>query len=109
MEGKRMIRRMQYMLMTALILALAGVSMTAQAQRPYRNTRYVGQILNRIDSHTNQFRNSLDAALDRSRLDGTRREDNINQFVQDFDDAVERLRDRVNNRTETTAEVQDVL
>lgn len=104
-----MIRRVQYILMTALVVALAGVSMTAQAQRPYRNDRAIRQILNRIDNRTNQFRNSLDAALDRSRIDGTRREDNINQFVQDFDNAVESLRDRFNNRTETTADVENVL
>ncbi|HEV7843629.1 MAG TPA: hypothetical protein VGO69_08010, partial [Pyrinomonadaceae bacterium] len=104
-----MMRKLQYMLMTALILALAGVSMTAQAQRPYRNDRAVRQILSRLDNRTSQFRTSLDAALDRSRLDGTRREDNINQFVQDFDSSVARLRERFNNRTETTADVQDVL
>jgi hypothetical protein len=104
-----MIKRVQYILMTALVVALAGVSMTAQAQRPYRNDRAVRQILTRIDNRTNQFRNSLDAALDRSRIDGTRREDNINQFVQDFDNAVESLRDRFNSRTETTADVQNVL
>lgn len=104
-----MIRRMQYILMTALVLALAGVSMTAQAQRPNRNDRNVRQILNRIDTRTNQFRTSMDASLDRSRLDGTRREDNINQFIQDFDNAVEQLRNSVNNRSETTTEVQNVL
>lgn len=104
-----MIRRMQYMLMTALILALAGVSMTAQAQRPYRDQRAVRQILNRLDNRTYQFRSSLNAALDRSRLDDTRREDNINQFVQDFSDSVARLRERFNNRSETNADVQDVL
>jgi hypothetical protein len=104
-----MIRRMQYMLMTALMVALAGVSITAQAQRPYRNDRAVRQVLNRIDNRTNQFRTSMDAALDRSRIDGTRREDNINQFIQEFDNAVEQLRNRFNNRTETTADVQEVL
>lgn len=104
-----MIRKIQYLLITALILALAGVSQTAQAQRPYRNDRAVRQILNRIDNGTTQFRSSLDAALDRSRLDGTRREDNINQFVLDFNDAVARLRTSFNNRTETSADVQNVL
>ncbi|HKS27055.1 MAG TPA: YMGG-like glycine zipper-containing protein [Pyrinomonadaceae bacterium] len=104
-----MIRRLQYVLMTALVLALAGVSVTVEAQRPYRNDRAVRQILNRLDNRTNQFRNSMDAALDRSRLDGTRREDNINQFIQDFDNAVEQLRQRFNNRSETSADVQEVL
>jgi hypothetical protein len=97
------------MLMTALIVALAGVSVTVEAQRPYRNDRAVRQILNRLDNRTNQFRNSMDAALDRSRMDGTRREDNINQFIQDFDNAVEQLRTRFTNRTETAADVQEVL
>ncbi|HEX8176803.1 MAG TPA: YMGG-like glycine zipper-containing protein [Pyrinomonadaceae bacterium] len=104
-----MIRRVQYMMMTALIVALAGVSVTVEAQRPYRNDRAVRQILNRLDNRTNQFRNSMDAALDRSRMDGTRREDNINQFIQDFDNAVEQLRSRFDSRTETTADVQEVL
>jgi hypothetical protein len=103
-----MIRRMQY-IMTALVLLLAGVSLSAQAQRPYRNDRAVRQILNRIDNGTNRFRNSLDAALDRSRIDGTRREENINSFVQDFDNAVEQLRNRFNSRSETAADVQNVL
>src|SRR5919199_6810214 len=109
LEGMRMIRRMQYLLMTALVLALSGLAITASAQRPYRNDRAVRQILNRIDNRTNQFRDSLDAALDRSRIDGTRREDNINQFVTDFDNAVESLRSRFNSRTETTTDVEAVL
>ena len=104
-----MIRRMQYMLMMALVLALAGLSQTAQAQRPYRNDRAVRQILNRIDNRSIQFRTSLDAALDGSRIDGTRREDNINQFVQEFNDSVARLRARFNSRSETQADVQEVL
>jgi hypothetical protein len=104
-----MFRRIQYVLTTALVLALAGISMTAQAQRPYRNDNAVRQILNRLDNRTNQFRNNMDAALDRSRVDGTRREDNINQFITDFDNAVERLRDRFNSRTETASDVQEVL
>lgn len=104
-----MIRRMQYVVMTALVIALASLSMTAQAQRLSRNDRAVRQILNRIDTRTNQFRASLDAALDRSRLDNTRREDNINQFVLDFDEAADRLRERFNQRAETSADVQEVL
>ncbi|MBD0371572.1 MAG: hypothetical protein ICV60_12100 [Pyrinomonadaceae bacterium] len=104
-----MIRRMQYLVVTALVIALAGLSITAQAQRPYRNNRAIRQILNRIDNRTNQFRNSMDTALDRSRIDGTRREDNINQFIQDFDNAVESLRSRFESRTETTADVEAVL
>lgn len=104
-----MIRRVQYMLMTALVVALAGVSVTVEAQRPYRNDRAVRQILNRLDNRTNQFRNSMDAAIDRSRIDGTRREDRINEFIQDFDNAVEQLRSRFASRTETVADVEAVL
>lgn len=104
-----MIRKMKYAVMTALVLALASASLAVQAQRPYRNDRAVRQILTRIDSRTSQFRNALDNALDNSRINNTRREDNINQFVTDFETAVNALRNRFNNRTETTADVQEVL
>ena len=104
-----MIRRMKYAVMTALVLALASASLTVQAQRPYRNDRAVRQILTRIDNRTSQFRNALDNALDNSRINNTRREDNINQFTTDFEMSVNELRNRFNNRTETTADVQAVL
>ena len=67
------------------------------------------QILNRIEDRTDRFRESLDSALDDSRLNGSNREDNINQFVRDFEQATDRLRDRFDKGQRITADVQEVL
>jgi hypothetical protein len=65
--------------------------------------------LTRIDNRTDAFRRSLETALDRSRIDGTQREDNINNYVNDFATATARLRDRFNNRRAVAADVEEVL
>jgi hypothetical protein len=96
--------------LTALVMALASGAVTVQAQRMSRaNERNVQVLINRIERRTADFRVSLDASLDRSRVDGTRREDNINQFVLDFQSAVSNLRERFNQRQAVAADVQDVL
>jgi hypothetical protein len=70
----------------------------------------VRQVIERIESRTNSFRSNLQDALNQTRIDGTRREDNINQLVQEFEDATDRLRDRYNGRTsESSADAQEVL
>ena len=102
----------------AIIFALgvlcAGIPTMAQQgypqQRVYRGTyQSVRNLINRIDSRSTTFRNTLDTALDQSRLDGTNAEDNINLFVRDFDAAVDRLRERFESRQSTAADAQEVL
>jgi len=95
----------------ALVFVLAGLSMTAEAQRRTYNTtdQQTRQLIRRIENRTNIFRSSLNSALDRSRIDGTRREDNINTFVSDFQSATNQLRDNLNSRRDVSADVQSVL
>jgi hypothetical protein len=105
-------RKIKQSISVALVIALAGISMIAQAQyqRPYRtNDRNVQQLIRRIETRTDNFQMSLERALDRSRLDNTRREDNINQLVSDFEQATNQLRDRFNARQTTLSDVQMVL
>jgi hypothetical protein len=79
-------------------------------QRTYRGTyQSVRNLINRIDSRSTTFRNTLDTALDQSQLDGTNAEDNINQFVRDYDAAVDRLRERFEARQSTASDAQEVL
>lgn len=97
----------------ALALFITGL-MTAvniEAQtRPYRvSDRQVQNLLNRIETKTDSYKNALDTALDNSRLDGTDREDNINAFVSEFEKATDDLRDRFNNRSSVGNDVQEVL
>jgi hypothetical protein len=66
-----------------------------------RNGRYDSRTLRdaaqRIKDRSKDFEHDVDRALDHSRVDGTRREDNINAQVQDFRRAAERFKDRVGN------------
>lgn len=110
--------------MTAIIL-LAGISVTADAgqwrnrnnrrgdrnERQYRvNEREAKNLVKRIENGADRFKRSLDRALDHSRIDGSRQEDNINQYVRDFEEATNRLRDRVNDNNRAEArDAEEVL
>lgn len=77
---------------------------------PYRvNDKQVEELIHRIESQSDQFRKSLDAALDQSRLDGTRREDDINAFVKEFYKETKQLHDHFDSHKSTSADVQTVL
>ena len=104
-------KRMRHGFALAIVFALTSLSMTVGAQqRPYRlSDQQVKDLLKRIEKETDSFRANLKQALDRSRIDGNRKEDNINQFVKDFEQATDRLRDRVNDRRSDAADVEDVL
>jgi hypothetical protein len=87
----------------------AGLSVSAQ-QRAYRvSDRQMEQLLRRIDTRSTLFRQNLDVALDRSRFDNTRREDNINELVREYDLAAARLRERFNQRQDTIYDAREVL
>ena len=104
--------KIRQILSLALVMMLAGMTAAvgAQNQRPYRtDDRTVQQLIRRIETRADNFRTSLGNALENSRLDNTRREDNINQLVSDFEQATNQLRDRFNNRQSTISDVQTVL
>lgn len=77
---------------------------------PYRvSDKEVEEIIKRIENQSDAFRKSLDSALDKSRLDGTRREDDINSFTREFYRATKELRDHFNDHKSTTNDVRTVL
>ncbi|HEX6125263.1 MAG TPA: hypothetical protein VFZ23_07800 [Pyrinomonadaceae bacterium] len=79
-------------------------------QRAYRvNDSQVEALLRRIETKSDSFHRNLDAALDRSRLDNTTREDNISQFVADFENSTDELRRKFDGRTSVGLDVSNVL
>lgn len=77
---------------------------------PYRiSDREVERIIRNIESQSDRFRSSLDQALDRSRLNDTQREDEINAHVKGFYEQTKQLRDHFDSRKSTSADVQSVL
>lgn len=59
--------------------------------------RYLRDSIHRLDRLAKEFEKDLDRALDRSRTDGTRREDNLNNQARQFRDAVGDLKSRYGN------------
>lgn len=77
---------------------------------PYRITdKEVEELIHRIESQSDTFRKSLDAALDRSRLNNTRREDDINAFVKEFYKETKLLHDNFDHHKSTANDVRTVL
>ena len=81
-----------------------------QTGAAYRiSDRQLDAIIRRVETGADRFRASLGNALDRSRYDGTRAEDNINQFMRDFETATDQLRSRFDGRTSVAGDVENVL
>jgi transcription antitermination factor NusG len=95
------------------VITCLGSATPAQAQvtgQPYRlSDKEVERILQRIENQAKSFRSSLDAALDRSRINNTNREDDINAFIKNFDEQTKRLNDRFDDNKSVAADVEAVL
>ncbi len=103
-------RLKQFYYFAAIAIVFTLNFATFAQSRAYRvNDRQVQTLLNRIESRSNTFRQSLDTALDNSNINGTNREDGINAYVKDFENATDTLRGNFSNRRSTTNDVQEVL
>lgn len=70
----------------------------------------VEDILGRIENGTNRLRRSVDKALDDDRsLNGTAREDEINEFFQEFERDTKNLKNRYRSEQSVQTEVREVL
>ncbi|HZG54298.1 MAG TPA: hypothetical protein VEZ40_19510, partial [Pyrinomonadaceae bacterium] len=98
-----------------MVLAMLSISIGVQAQttrrRPaYRNnTMQTRQLLTRLETNAERFRLSLSQSLDQGRLDGTRREDNITNVLDDFNHIVDHVRERYDAQQLVTADVEALL
>lgn len=76
------------------------------------NKRAVENLIKRVEDRTDNFSTQVAKALDRIRLDGSRREDNINDLVQRLENATDELRrefDRSDSLQENRDEVQRIV
>jgi hypothetical protein len=93
----------------AVILLTTGLTAHAQRRATRNGDRQVGAILQRIETNAHAFRNSLSASLDQSRRNGARREENINEFVSDFEDATVWFRERYDDWQAVAADAQGLI
>jgi hypothetical protein len=104
------------LIMLAACLLFALLQPTAATQGTHKGVLYtkvdVERIIKRVEESSDAFRKVVDRSLDRSALDGTNREDNINQQVKELENAIDKLRkdfDRAQAWEETRSQVQQVM
>ena len=95
--------------LTAIAVMVLSVPVNfSRAQRVwYRGN--VRDIIRQLETDTDHFKSSLDRALDNSPLNGTRREDEINEYVKRFEEATDRLRDRSEDQQYAPGLAREVL
>ena len=80
-----------------------------QYVRARASDQQVKELLARTKKDAERFRKSLDKALDRSRIDGSREEDDIDHFVTDFAETTDHLSDHFNRHQVVTHDIDEVL
>jgi len=94
----------------ALAMMLLSTTVNTIAQRPrpwYRGN--VRAVIRQLETDTDAFKSSLDSALDRSSINGSRAEDEINGYVKQFEEATDRLRDRSEDQEYAPNAAREVL
>lgn len=99
------------LIINLIIMFVAAAGITVQAQnRPYKvRDSQVQYILNRIETRTDNYKRQLNRALDRSRLDGTESEDMILEYITNFENATDALKQKFDANESVDADVSDVL
>lgn len=102
----------------AVVGSLLVLSAPAEAQRRRRPLQrgytkaHVDQIIKRVEERSDRFVKLFDRSLDRSGLDGTNREDRLNEYARNLETALDELRrefDRKDNYVENRPEVRRCL
>ncbi|HXD34623.1 MAG TPA: hypothetical protein VN643_26115 [Pyrinomonadaceae bacterium] len=108
--------RFKLLLTLFAICGLLAISQPSLAQGTARGQFYtkadVERIIKRVEDRSDAFRKVVDKSLDKSALDGTRREDNINEQIKELENAIDKLKkdfSRANTWQETREQVQTVL
>jgi len=73
------------------------------------NEAQLRALIQRIENKTDTYKNRMGNALDRSAYDGRPEEREIMDYISEFENATNRLRDRFNNRQSTGADATEVL
>jgi len=99
-------------LFAIFLLADVGGAQTRRARGNAYSKQQVEQLLERIEERSDAFSNQLNKSLDRSRLDGSRTEDNIAERVSELENATDELRreyDHNDTRGENLQEARKIL
>ena len=110
-EEVRIMHNKRVLTIINVLMLVASFAIVARAQdAPYRlNDKEVKKLMAQLKKDTGRFRKSFDSSLDRSRLNGSNREDDYNRFLKNYEDATERLYSRFKDNKSVGADVEAVL
>src|SRR4051812_30857728 len=103
------------LLLLFALTSIAGTIALAQGTGPHGRFYTKGEveaIIKRVEERSDAFRKVVDKSLDKSAINGTNREDNINEQIKELENANDKLRhdfDRANTWQETREQVQRVM
>ena len=84
--------------LSALAVAFLVVSADSTFGQTVWYTGNPKETVRSLESHTDKFAESLNKALDASKLDGTKAQDQINGFVDQFEEATDKLEQSVEDQ-----------
>ncbi len=93
-------------------IGLMNTETNAQIRRANYSRAQIDRLIRNVEERVDRFVVQFDYALDNSRLNNTRREDNLNQRAKDLETATDELRrefDRNDSKRENSAEVRRCL
>ena len=95
----------RFVMLLAVVVLSAGASLTQGQRETYGNSRALRQLILRIETRTDAFRNSLNTQTHISTVRG----ETLDNLAQDLNTAVVQLRQRIDRRTATAGDAQEVL
>lgn len=82
----------------------------AQTRRAYRvSDRAVDSLLTRIETKTDKYKRSMNSALDNSVLNNTNTEDNVFEYITDFENSTDKLKQNFDAKESVDTDVTNVL
>lgn len=93
----------------SVLILVTLLTMSTLAQRTTVIRTNVNQIIRNLETDTDTFKSSLDKALDHSALDGTQAEDEINEYVKQFEHATDKLKDKAEDQKYAPNLAREVL
>jgi DNA repair ATPase RecN len=98
--------------LSALAVAFLVVSADTSFGQTTVTSWYTGnpkETVRSLESHTDKFAESLNKALDASKLDGTKVQDQINGFVDQFEEATDKLEQGVEDKNLAPGAYKEVV
>jgi ABC-type transporter Mla subunit MlaD len=103
-------KHLHQFLLVAVVVMLAAPAAALGAQTPARITEgEIKDLLKKIDTDTEHFRKTVNKALDKSALNKTTTEDNINRYIKDLEHYTDALKHNWSDSNTATGTVQEVL